>query len=213
MARGKFITFEGGEGTGKSTQIPLFCRALEEKDISVVQTREPGGSPGAEKIRELLVKGEPGQWDPLTEALLFMTARRDHVERVIKPALAEGKWVISDRYHDSTVAYTGYGHGVDLTKLDSLYKLIIGDFKPDTVILLDIDPEVGLSRAMSRGDGEDRIEKKGLEYHRKVREGYLALAKADPGRYRIIAADQSVEAIQQDILRRLGDHNYQTQTS
>ena len=203
MQKGRFITFEGGEGTGKSTQIKLLAHALEERGISVLTTREPGGSSGAEKIRELLVKGEPNQWDPLTEALLFLAARRDHVEKVIKPALKKGQWVISDRYHDSTVTYTGYGHGVDLKTLEKLYTLIIGDFTPDKVIILDIDPHVGLSRAVERGGEEDRIEKKGLAFHKKVREGYLTLASHDSEHYVVISADQSVETVHQAILTKL----------
>lgn len=201
MPPGRFITFEGGEGTGKSTQVTLFCEALRQKGISVIQTREPGGSSGAEKIRDLLVKGDPGQWTPLTEALLFITARLDHVEKVIKPALDAGSWVVCDRYHDSTVVYSGYGHGVDLKILESLYTLIIGDFHPDTVILLDIDPQVGLARANARGGDETRIEQKGLEFHQRVRQGYLTMAHQLPGKYIIFDANQPIEELHQKIMK------------
>ena len=203
MKRGKFITFEGGEGTGKSTQISFLCDTLEKKGISVLKTREPGGSPGAEKIRALLVNGDPNQWDPLTEALLFLAARRDHVEKVVKPALEKGQWVISDRYHDSTIAYSGYGHGICLKKLDSLYKMIIGDFKPHKVIILDMDPERGLARTLSRGDKENRIEKKGLVFHQKVRQGYLTLAATDSCRYKLINSNEPVEQVRANILSAL----------
>ena len=200
--QGKFIVFEGGEGTGKSTQLKLLHQALVEKGINVLKTREPGGSDGAEKIRELLVKGDPGQWDPLTEAALFLAARRDHVERVVKPALAQGRWVISDRYHDSTVAYSAFGHGVEKSKLDQIYTLLIGDFEPDLVLVLDIDPEIGLARAGSRGDQENRIEKKGLEFHQRVNQGFRDMAAQNPDKYKLIDATQSIEAVHGEVLEQ-----------
>lgn len=195
MVRGKFITLEGGEGSGKSTQILKLKADLSQRGIEVLCTREPGGSAGGERIRELLVKGDPDQWDPLTEAVLFLAARRDHVERVVKPALESGKWVISDRYHDSTIVYTGYGQEVDLEKLHQLYHLIIGDFYPEQVFIFDIDPQIGLKRVQDRGGDEVRIEKRGLAYHQKIREGYLQLAKSNINRYTVIDANQSPEDV------------------
>jgi len=201
VSKGKFIVFEGGEGTGKSTQVKLLYEALLERKMDVIKTREPGGSAGAEKIRDLLVRGDPDQWDALTEATLFLSARREHVECVIKPALAQGKWVICDRYHDSTIAYSSFGEGVERSKLDQLYKILIGDFEPDLVILLDIDPKIGLARAHSRHDVEDRIEKKGLAFHKRVNQGFRLLANENKEKYKIIDATQSIETIHQVILQ------------
>ena len=146
LERGRFITFEGGEGAGKSTQIRVLAAALERAGKTVCLTREPGGSGGAEQIRELLVTGDPDRWDAMTELLLLYAARKDHVRRLIEPALENGTWVLCDRFADSTMAYQGYGHGLDRSKIAALHKIVLGDLSPDLTIILDLDPEAGLAR-------------------------------------------------------------------
>jgi dTMP kinase len=150
---GRFITFEGGEGAGKSTHVRLLAEALRAAGLSVVETREPGGSPGAEEIRELLVHGAVARWDPMSEALLHFAARRDHVTRVIAPALAAGDWVLSDRFADSTMAYQGYGHRLGREVIEQLYALAVGDLAPELTVILDLPVEDGLARAGSRNSG------------------------------------------------------------
>lgn len=193
--RGKFITFEGGEGTGKSTQLRLLADFLSGQGRSIVTTREPGGSPGAETIRKLLVEGEPGRWDGITETLLLTAARRDHVERTIRPALERGDWVICDRFMDSTVAYQGYGAGVDLDLIHRLSTAAAGDIQPDLTIILDLPVEAGLARATQRAGGEDRFERKGIDFHRRLRDGFLAIAKSAPERCAIVSAAEPIEVI------------------
>lgn len=188
MARGLFITLEGGEGSGKSTQGKLLRDALEQAGHTVVLTREPGGSPGAEAIRSLLVTGEIDRWDGLTEALLLFAARRDHVERTIGPALEQGTIVISDRFADSTMAYQGYGHDLGRKKIEDLNSLSLGDFKPDLTLILDIPAEEGLKRAVSRGGDEQRYEDMDVTFHHRLRDGFLDIAKRDPKRCKIIDA-------------------------
>jgi dTMP kinase len=197
--RGRFITLEGGEGAGKSTQIRLLAEALREKGIEAVTTREPGGSPGAEEIRSLLVSGEPGRWTGMTEALLHFAARCDHLERTVRPALKAKKWVISDRYADSTLAYQGYGHGVPCEDIRRLYRLVIGDFAPHLTLILDLPVEEGLERAKSRG-GDDRYERMGLEFHRRLRQGFLDIAHREPGRCAVIDAARSQQEVAGEIL-------------
>jgi len=182
VARGKFITFEGGEGSGKSTQLRRFVARLQSGGLAVLATREPGGTPGAEAIRKLLVEGEPGRWDAFTEALLHVAARRDHVERLVKPQLAAGKWVISDRFADSTVAYQGFGHELGAATIKSLAKAAIGAFGPDLTIVIDIPVEIGLARAKSRAGSEDRYERFNRAFHERVRAGFLEVAAAAPKR-------------------------------
>jgi dTMP kinase len=157
-------------------------------------TREPGGSPGAEELRKLFVGGEPGRWDASTEALLVTAARRDHLVRTIWPALDEGTWVVSDRFADSTIAYQGSAGGVRRADLDALYRLIAGDFKPDLTLILDLPVELGLARAAARG-GDDRFEKKGRDFHERLRAGFLAIAAAEPRRCAIIDASMAPEAV------------------
>src|SRR5262249_4485373 len=146
-ARGKFITLEGGEGAGKSTQIKLLASWLQERGVDVAQTREPGGAPGAERIRELLVTGDADRWTPIAETLLHYAARADHLERTIRPALVAGRWVVCDRFADSTRAYQGYGHGVPFGIIESLFKAVVADTAPDLTLILDLPVEVGLRRA------------------------------------------------------------------
>ncbi len=152
MAGAKFITFEGGEGAGKSTQIELLAAALARAGISVRTTREPGGSPGAEEIRRLLVTGPPNRWDAMTEALLHFAARRDHLRGVVLPDLEAGHWVLSDRFADSTMAYQGYGHGLGRGAIEALHALVVGDFAPDLTLILDLPVDLGLERALARRD-------------------------------------------------------------
>lgn len=198
-ARGRFITFEGGEGGGKSTQIALLTGALRGIDINPLLTREPGGVPGAEEIRTLLVKGEVNRWTPLTEALLNYAARAEHLDKAIRPALDRGEWVICDRFADSTVAYQGYGHGVALADLTTLYTMVVQDLTPDLTLILDLPPAIGLARANDGTGGEDRYERMDLSFHEKLRQGFLDIAKADAGRCVVIDATQSLDAVAADI--------------
>lgn len=197
--QGYFITFEGGEGSGKSTQVKLLAEYLQEKGFDVVLTREPGGTPEAEKIRDLLVRNDGGDWSPLEECLLLFAARAHHIRTLIKPALEAGKIVISDRFTDSTRAYQGYGLGVDLKKIEALNNDLIDDFKPDLTLLLDIDVTDGLTRSTRRladeNSNEDRYESLDIEFHEKLRAGFLNMAKHEPERFRVIDADELVDEI------------------
>lgn len=195
MTRGLFITLEGGEGSGKSTQGKHLRDVLEDAGHTVVLTREPGGSPGAEAIRSLLVTGETDRWDGLTEALLLFAARRDHVERTIRPALDQGAIVISDRFADSTMAYQGYGHDLGRQKIDELYTLALGDFRPDLTLIMDIPVEDGLKRAVSRGGSEQRYEDMDVAFHHRLRDGFLDIAKREPDRCKLVDASGSIEDV------------------
>jgi dTMP kinase len=208
IARGRFITLEGGEGAGKSTQARLLVPWLRERAIDPLSTREPGGAAGAEQIRDLLVNGDAAQWTPLTEALLHYAARADHLERTIRPALAAGRWVISDRFADSTTAYQGYGHGVALDFIAALYRQIVQDTAPDLTLILDLPAEEGLRRTLARAGREDRYEQMTIAFHRRLRDGFRAIARGEPRRCVVIDAGQSVDAVQAavrtEISRRLG---------
>ena len=194
-----FISFEGGEGTGKSTQIKLLEESLKKKSYDVFVTREPGGSIGAETIRNLLVKGKPNRWDVETETLLMYAARRDNYIRCIKPALKSGKIVISDRFADSTRVYQGYVGGVSQKYIDYIHEVSLGDFKPDLTILLDQGVDKGLSRAITRNSNENRFELKGKNFHLLVRKSYLKLASIEPDRFSIIDASGSVGEVKNQI--------------
>ena len=200
MPRGKFITFEGGEGTGKSTQVRRLAEALRAEGYAIVTTREPGGAPGAEDIRKLLVEGEPGRWDPLTEAILHFAARREHLARTVLPALDRGDWVISDRFADSTMAYQAYGQGVPVEKIDALYREIVGDLRPDLTIILDITPEQGLQRASTRAGGETRYEQMDIAFHNKIRNAFLDIARREPARCVVIATSAPLDQVAAQIL-------------
>ena len=196
----RFITLEGGEGGGKSTQIKLLAEALQAAGEAVCLTREPGGAPGAEEIRRLLVEGEPGRWTAETEALLHFAARADHLARTIRPALAAGKWVLCDRFADSTIAYQGYGHGLDLDWLRDLRRQVVADSEPGLTVILDLPVETGLARAAQRqgpaaSQAEDRYERMDRSFHQRLRDGFLALASASPERCKVIDASQPVAAI------------------
>lgn len=206
---GRFITLEGGEGAGKSTQSRRLAAWLGARGIDCLLTREPGGSPGAEEIRTLLVTGDPGRWDAVTEALLMNAARRDHLVRTIRPALAAGRWVICDRYIDSTLAYQGYAGGVALPTLLALIAAAVDGTRPDLTVVLDLAPEAGLARAQGGGQGtETRFERKGAAFHTAVREGFRRIAEAEPGRCALIAGDRPVadvaDAIAAAVSARLG---------
>ncbi len=205
--KGKFISFEGGEGGGKSTQLKLLAIALQESDIDVLETREPGGSPDAELIRTLLVEGETDRWDAQTETLLHYAARRDHLNKVILPALNKGQWVLTDRYADSTMAYQGYGHGVSKKAIHGFYQFIAGNKQPDLTIILDLPAAEGLARADMRANEkaikiqqkEDRYERMGLEFHSRLRDGFLDIARKNKKRCMVIDATKSLEEIQTNI--------------
>lgn len=199
MTLGKFITLEGGEGAGKSTQIRLLADGLKAIGIDALVTREPGGSPGAEQIRELLVSGDTDRWTPRTEALLHTAARVEHVERTIRPALGMGQWVLCDRFADSTVAYQGYGHGLGRDWVLALYTQVFGTFAPDVTLILDIGPDLGLGRATAGQRGEDRYERMGAAFHSRLRDGFLDIARRDPERCAVIDASNDIGAVQKAI--------------
>ena len=196
---GRFIAFEGGEGAGKSTQVKALVAQLRARGLEVVQTREPGGSPGAEALRDLLVQGEAGRWSPLSELLMMYAARSDHLEKVIRPALTRGAWVVSDRFADSSRAYQGAGGGVAPDFIEQVDAMVVADTQPDLVIVMDMPVEAGLQRAHARGDIENRFESKGLGFHERLRQGFLNRAAAVPDRYRVVAADRTIDAIAGDI--------------
>ncbi len=199
MAKGRFITLEGGEGAGKSTQARRLAARLSARGLSVVTTREPGGSPGAESIRELLVTGGADRWSPTTEALLMYAARRDHIERTIAPALTAGDWIISDRFADSTRAYQGAGGGAPASFIQALERYVLAELKPDLTLVLDLPPAQGLERAAARPGGETRFEAKGLEFHERLREGFLAIARVEADRCAVIDAAQPPDAVESAI--------------
>jgi dTMP kinase len=213
MTRGRFITVEGGEGAGKSTQVPLLVAALERVGIAALATREPGGSPGAEAIRRVLLEGAGEDWDAVCEALLLIAARRDHVVKLIEPALAGGVWVVSDRFADSTVAYQGYGRGLPLTDIALLRRFALGDFAPDLTLILDLPVEIGLARAAARAAG-DRFERLDARFHARLRQGFREIAAAEPGRCLLIDATAEPEAVHRAVLaavaNRLGVRLAQT---
>lgn len=186
-ARGRFITLEGGEGAGKSTQCGRLAHYLESRGHTVVMTREPGGTDGAQAIRDLVVTGNADRWDPVCEALLMNAARRDHVARLIEPTLAAGDWVICDRFSDSTMAYQGYAHALGRDWIERLDALTLNGFAPDLTLVLDLPVGVGLERANDRG-GPDRFEKLGLAFHEALRAAFLDIAARDPGRVKVIDA-------------------------
>jgi dTMP kinase len=200
MARGRFITFEGGEGAGKSTQLKRLAETLRGRGHEVVTTREPGGSPGAEQIRALLVSGDPDRWDGMTEALLHFAARRDHLRRTVWPALEAGAWVLCDRFADSTLAYQGFGHGLPHQDIRDLYRLAVGDFKPDLTLILDLPVETGLTRAAGRGGDEDRYEKMKGGFHQRLRDGFLSIAATEPDRCAVVPADRPLDDVTAAIL-------------
>jgi dTMP kinase len=196
MTRARFITFEGGEGSGKTTQIQRLLARLQPLVGEVAVTREPGGSIGAEQIRNLLVNGPPERWSAETETLLMYAARRDHIERFITPALRNGTWVVSDRFHDSTRAYQGAAGGAPAALIDALEHTVLDGLKPDLTLILDLPVAIGLARAAMRDDGEARFEAKGEEFHERLRQAFLHIARREPDRCVVIDAEGSIDAIE-----------------
>jgi dTMP kinase len=203
--RGRFITMEGGEGAGKSTQLELLAAALDRTGIAVRRTREPGGSAGAEAIRTLLLEGADERWDAVSEALLLYASRRDHVARLIAPALERGVWVICDRFADSTLAYQGYGRGLPLTDLAVLHRLALGDFAPDLTLILDLPVEEGLARAARRTQSTDRFERLDRAFHERLREGFRQIAAAEPQRCVLIDAAGDRDSVHRVVLAAVSD--------
>lgn len=199
LAAGLFLSFEGIDGSGKSTQARMLADALRGDGHEVVLTREPGGSPGAEEIRALVLQGDPDRWSAETEILLFTAARRDHLERTIRPALERGAVVICDRFADSTRMYQGLSRGDLRAVVDKLHTLMIG-VEPDLTVLIDMDPEVGLSRAKGRQGVEERFEDFGAGLQRQMRAGFLDLAAEFPHRFRVIDGDRAPDTVAEDVL-------------
>lgn len=195
MTRGKFITFEGGEGAGKSTQARRLCDRLRAAGHEVVQTREPGGSPGAEVIRNIVVAGDAERWSPMTESLLMYASRSDHLEQTIRPALSAGRWVVCDRFADSSRAYQGAGGGVAPDFIEALDRGVVGEDQPDLTLIFDLPVEEGLQRAFGRGLFETRFESKGLAFHQRLRDGFLAIARAHPDRCVVLDATGSEDEV------------------
>ena len=197
-APGLFVTFEGIDGSGKSTQARLLADHLTAQGHDVVLTREPGGSPGAEEIRALVLQGDPDRWSAQTEILLFTAARRDHLERTIRPALDAGKVVICDRFADSTRMYQGLSRGDLRQMVDDLHALMIG-VEPDLTLLIDMDPAHGLERALSRQTAEERFEDFGVELQAKMRAGFLSLAKEFNHRFHVIDGGRDIDSVAQEV--------------
>jgi dTMP kinase len=201
--RGRFITLEGGEGAGKSTQIRRLAERLERAGIAVLATREPGGAAAAEEVRRLLVEGEPGRWQPVSEALLHYAARAEHVARTIRPALAAGTWVLCDRFADSTMAYQGYGHRLGRAAILALDRVVLGGFKPDLTLVLDLPVTAGLARAAQRPGAADRYERMGRAFHERVRRGFRDIVRRAPRRCLLISAQGEPDLVATRLWRAL----------
>ena len=204
-SRARFITFEGGEGVGKSTQVKRLVNSLSRRAIPAVRTREPGGTPKAEAVRAFILQGRSEQWGPGAEAVLFAAARLDHVNQLIAPNLSSGRWVVSDRFSDSTRAYQGLTGGVDVKLIDALETLALDGHKPDLTIVLDMDPEIAFRRVLERETEAslvatgDRFEKEDLDWHRRLREAFLAIARNNVERCAVIPANQSEDALEMEV--------------
>ena len=205
MSGGLFISVEGGEGVGKSTQVRRLAARLQASGREVVVTREPGGSPGAEAIRNLVLNGSADRWSPVTETLLMYASRRDHIERTLRPALERGAVVLCDRYADSTRAYQGAAGGADPELIQALETFILEDVRPARTLIFDLDSELGLARALGRPDAEARFESKGLDFHRRLRAGFLAIARDEPERCRIVDASGDPDTVEARVLEALQD--------
>ena len=194
------ITFEGGEGSGKTTQSQMLYNTLKEKGFEVIKTREPGGTKFAETIREILVQGESNKINNISELLLFAAARADHVQKVIKECLKDNKIVICDRFTDSTLAYQGYAGNVDLDLVKEVNRISIGEISPDLTFIFDIDPTLGIERALGENNKETRFEEKDIMYHKKIRDGYMDIARDNPDRCVVINGTIDIEQISKKIL-------------
>ena len=208
MSRGRFITIEGGEGAGKTTQVGLLVAALERAQIPARATREPGGSPGGEAIRQLLLEGDGDRWDAVGEALLLVAARSDHVARLIAPSLAQGIWVVSDRFANSTLAYQGYGRGLALEDLATLHRIALGGFAADLTVILDLPAEIGLARAAARASVDDQFERLDRAFHERLRQGFRQIAAHDSVRCVLIDGSSGPQTVHRAVLdavrQRLG---------
>ena len=200
---GQFITFEGGEGSGKSSQINILKSKLIDKGIDVVCTREPGGTPSAEILRELVTTGEVNKWEPMTEALLMFASRYEHTKNLIIPSLENGKWVLCDRFYHSTYAYQGLGHGLGLKAMEALKKISIGEIEPDLVFFLDINPMEGIKRTMGRHTNEDRFEKMDISFHTTLRDAFLGFSKTYSENSVVINAGQEINKISDIIFEEI----------
>lgn len=194
------ITFEGGEGSGKTTQSQILYNTLKEKGFEVIKTREPGGTKFAETIREILVQGESNKINNISELLLFAAARADHVQKVIKECLKDNKIVICDRFTDSTLAYQGYAGNLDLDLVKEVNRISIGEISPDLTFVFDIDPTLGIERALGENNKETRFEEKDIMYHKKIRDGYMDIARDNPDRCVVINGTIDIEQISKKIL-------------
>ena len=190
-----FITFEGGDGSGKSTQVNLLKDYLDNLNFETIKTREPGGTPSAEILRDLLTTGEVEKWTPMSEALLMWASRYEHLIQVIEPALNSGKNVICDRFYDSTYAYQGVAHNLGIDKMEKLKKIIIGDIEPDITFVLDIDPKLGLKRSLDRSNQENRFESYNIDFHNKIRSAFLEIAKKNKNRCVVVDASLNEQEI------------------
>ena len=197
--RGLFLSLEGAEGVGKSTNIGFVTQYLEKRGIEYVLTREPGGTQLAERIRDLLLAVHEEPMSGLTELLLVFAARAQHLDKIIEPALATGKWVVCDRFTDATFAYQGAGRGLSMETIDQLQSMVQGDLRPDLTIILDLDPEIGMQRASNRGE-LDRFEREQQSFFRHVRQGYLDIAQAEPDRCTVIDASKALEDVKRNLL-------------
>lgn len=200
MSKGKFISFEGGEGAGKTTQAETLCESLEAAGYETLLTREPGGTFGAEAIRNLVLEGSSDRWSGLTELLLMYAARLDHMEKLILPALERGVWVICDRFADSSFAYQGYARGLDIAQVQAVHDAVMGDFAPDLTILFDIDPIMAQKRVETRGEDLTRFDSESIDFHNKLRDAFLEIAKNNPERIFTLDAGTSRDAVQTRIL-------------
>ena len=201
-----FITFEGGEGAGKSTQIDILANHLRGLDIQVETVREPGGTRGAEHIRELLLKGHTDRWDPITEALLMSAAHRDLLVKRIQPHLEKGSWVLCDRHFDSTTAYQGFGHEIGYDHILELNHFTVGDFQPNLTFIIDIPPQIGIERTTDRTLGEDRFERMNIEFHHRVQQGYHTIAKDNPTRCVVVDGFMDINDLAANIQNTTQSH-------
>jgi len=204
--RNKMIVIDGVDGAGKGVQSRRLLMSLENAGLDAILTREPGGSPAAEDIRKLLVEGDPEKWDSMTELLLMYASRRTHLRDTIWPAIEADRWVISDRFADSSRAFQGIAGELGLDLVENIHQLVVGSFQPGLVLILDLPESIALQRAASRGDNEDRFEKKGSDYHSKVRQAFREIALSNPQKYSLIDANQTIDHVSQQILEAINGH-------
>ena len=200
-----FITFEGGDGSGKSTQVDLLKDHFDRLNLNIIKTREPGGTPSAEILRDILTKGEVNRWTPMSEALLMWAARHEHLVNVIEPALKSGKIVICDRFYDSTFAYQGVAHNLGIDKMIELKKIVIGEIEPDITFIMDIDPRIGLKRTIERSTLENRFENYDLKFHNDIRDAFIKIANENKHRCVIIDASLNEKEINKIIISKINE--------